>query len=130
MFGQNPSEPLTRAQNLTDVGIAGTYSRAESALIEAPHTRGQRANDHSDVATQPVSPGGALPSARPSARHQREATMPEAPEFRHQGGPGAAGANRSSLLVIIALGFGGILTVAWTGVLIWTAGYVVGIWLA
>ena len=39
-----------------------------------------------------------------------------------------AGGNRSSLPVIIALSFGGILTVAWTGVLIWTAGYVVGVW--
>jgi hypothetical protein len=40
----------------------------------------------------------------------------------------AAEAGRSSLITVVALGFGGVLTVAWAGALFWMAGYVVGIW--
>ena len=53
---------------------------------------------------------------------------PEHPNVAAKVDRALAGANRSSLLVMIALGFGGILTIAWTSILIWTAGYVVGVW--
>jgi hypothetical protein len=36
--------------------------------------------------------------------------------------------NSSSPMTLIALGFGGILTVTWAGILVWSAGYVVGLW--
>ena len=97
LLGHYPSEPLTRAQYLTDVGIAAhradMYSRAERALV---------------IRKKPLGP--------------------EHPNDAIQMDRAASGGNRSSLLVMIALGFGGMLTIAWTSVLIWTAGYVVGVW--
>ncbi len=95
MLGHYPSEPLTRAQYLTDVIAAyrdGTYSRAERALIN------------------------------------KKPFSPEHPNVAAKVDRAAAGGNWSALVVMIALGFGGILTIAWTSILIWTAGYVVGVW--
>ncbi len=40
----------------------------------------------------------------------------------------AAEASRSSLPTVVALSFGGVLTVAWAGTLLWMAGYAIGIW--
>lgn len=40
----------------------------------------------------------------------------------------AAVTSQSSLITIIALSIGGVLTVLWAGVLVWIAGYVIGIW--
>lgn len=40
----------------------------------------------------------------------------------------AAEASRSSIVTVVALSFGGVLTVAWAGTLLWMAGYVVGVW--
>ena len=36
--------------------------------------------------------------------------------------------NESSFVTVVALGLGGVLTIAWAGTLLWIAGYVVGIW--
>ena len=40
----------------------------------------------------------------------------------------AAETDRSSLLTMVALGFGGVLTLVWAGVLLWMAGYLIGFW--
>jgi hypothetical protein len=39
-----------------------------------------------------------------------------------------AEASSSSLITVVALSFGGVLTVVWTGALMWMAGYVAGVW--
>ena len=39
-----------------------------------------------------------------------------------------AEADQSSFLTMIALGFGGVLTLVWAGVLLWMAGYLIGFW--
>ena len=37
-------------------------------------------------------------------------------------------ADQSSFLTIMALGFGGLLTLVWAGILLWMAGYLFGFW--
>lgn len=38
------------------------------------------------------------------------------------------GSGLTSLAMVLALSFGGVLTLAWAGALLWFAAYVIGIW--